>query len=150
MPHETALAADTSRLITLTDAAVAKATDLLDREEPGLALRVAVEAGGCSGLRYQLYFTDEYKRLIAWELALREDEGFFEPEAEDVASQRALLARNRDTLTWHGRVPVLVHATSSPYLPGATLDFLDTLRKSGFTIDNPHAAGSCACGDSFG
>ncbi|HCA51663.1 MAG TPA: iron-sulfur cluster insertion protein ErpA, partial [Mycobacterium sp.] len=25
----------------------------------------------------------------------------------------------------------------------------DTIEKQGFTIDNPNATGSCACGDSF-
>ncbi|MFC2595770.1 MAG: iron-sulfur cluster insertion protein ErpA, partial [Corynebacterium durum] len=28
-------------------------------------------------------------------------------------------------------------------------DFQDTIESQGFTIDNPNAAGSCACGDSF-
>ena len=36
-----------------------------------------------------------------------------------------------------------------PYLGGATIDFVDTIEKQGFTIDNPNASGSCACGDSF-
>ena len=36
-----------------------------------------------------------------------------------------------------------------PYLDGASIDFEDTIQKQGFTIDNPNAAGSCACGDSF-
>jgi Fe-S cluster assembly iron-binding protein IscA len=34
-------------------------------------------------------------------------------------------------------------------LDGATVDFEDTIQKQGFTIDNPNAQGSCACGDSF-
>lgn len=38
---------------------------------------------------------------------------------------------------------------SMPYLSGSTLDFVDTIEKQGFTIDNPNAQGSCACGDSF-
>ncbi|SIJ59729.1 Probable adenosine kinase CbhK [Mycobacteroides abscessus subsp. abscessus] len=32
---------------------------------------------------------------------------------------------------------------------GASIDFVDTIEKQGFTIDNPNATGSCACGDSF-
>ena len=32
---------------------------------------------------------------------------------------------------------------------GASIDFVDTIEKQGFTIDNPNAGGSCACGDSF-
>jgi iron-sulfur cluster assembly accessory protein len=38
---------------------------------------------------------------------------------------------------------------SVPYLDGASIDFEDTIQKQGFTIDNPNAEGSCACGDSF-
>ena len=38
---------------------------------------------------------------------------------------------------------------SDPYLQGSNLDFVDTIEKQGFTIDNPNAQGSCACGDSF-
>lgn len=38
---------------------------------------------------------------------------------------------------------------SAPYLGGATIDFVDTIEAQGFTIDNPNATSSCACGDSF-
>lgn len=46
-------------------------------------------------------------------------------------------------------VSVIVDKMSIPYLQGATVDFEDTISKQGFTIDNPNAQGSCACGDSF-
>ena len=46
-------------------------------------------------------------------------------------------------------VKVVVDKMSVPYLEGASIDFEDTIQKQGFTIDNPNAAGSCACGDSF-
>ncbi|MBB5632028.1 iron-sulfur cluster assembly accessory protein [Cryobacterium mesophilum] len=46
-------------------------------------------------------------------------------------------------------VEVVVDKMSVPYLDGATIDFEDTIQKQGFTIDNPNAGGSCACGDSF-
>jgi len=46
-------------------------------------------------------------------------------------------------------VEVVVDKLSSPYIDGATVDFEDTIQKQGFTIDNPNAQGSCACGDSF-
>ena len=46
-------------------------------------------------------------------------------------------------------VKVVVDKMSVPYLNGATIDFVDTIEKQGFTIDNPNAGGSCACGDSF-
>ena len=46
-------------------------------------------------------------------------------------------------------VEVIVDRMSAPYLDGATIDFADTIEKQGFTIDNPNASNSCACGDSF-
>lgn len=46
-------------------------------------------------------------------------------------------------------VEVVVDKMSIPYLDGASIDFEDTIQKQGFTIDNPNAQGSCACGDSF-
>ena len=46
-------------------------------------------------------------------------------------------------------VELVVDKMSSPYVDGATVDFEDTIQKQGFTIDNPNAEGSCACGDSF-
>ena len=47
-------------------------------------------------------------------------------------------------------VEVVVDRMSAPYLQGAKIDFSDTIEKQGFTIDNPNAGSSCACGDSFG
>jgi iron-sulfur cluster assembly accessory protein len=46
-------------------------------------------------------------------------------------------------------VEVVIDRMSAPYLVGATIDFSDTIEKQGFTIDNPNAGSSCACGDSF-
>ncbi|MDR1513217.1 MAG: iron-sulfur cluster assembly accessory protein [Propionibacteriaceae bacterium] len=45
--------------ISLTEAAQAKVAALLAAEGEDLPLRVAVQPGGCAGLRYQLYFDDE-------------------------------------------------------------------------------------------
>jgi len=104
--------------ITLTDVAAAKVSALLAQEgRDDLYLRVAVQPGGCSGLKYQLYFDD------------RAQDG-------DIARQ-------------FGTVKVVVDKMSDPYLMGASIDFVDTIEKQGFTIDNPNAQGSCACGDSF-
>ena len=102
----------------LTDAAAAKAKSLLDQEgRDDLALRVAVQPGGCSGLRYQLFFDE------------RQLDG--------------------DVVADFGGVSVVTDRMSAPYLKGASIDFVDTIEKQGFTIDNPNATGSCACGDSF-
>jgi iron-sulfur cluster assembly accessory protein len=108
----------TSQGIILTDAAAVKVSGLLEQEgRDDLRLRIAVQPGGCSGLRYQLYFDE------------RQIDG-------DVVSE-------------YSGVQVVTDRMSAPYLGGATIDFVDTIEKQGFTIDNPNATGSCACGDSF-
>jgi iron-sulfur cluster assembly accessory protein len=104
--------------ILLTDSASSKVKHLLDQEgRDDLALRVAVQPGGCSGLRYQLFF-----------------------------DERTL---DGDEFIDFSGVKVVVDRMSGPYLSGAVIDFVDTIEKQGFTIDNPNATGSCACGDSF-
>ena len=54
-----------------------------------------------------------------------------------------------DALVDFEGVEVVVDKMSVPYLDGASINFEDTIEKQGFTIDNPNAGGSCACGDSF-
>jgi iron-sulfur cluster assembly accessory protein len=49
---------------------------------------------------------------------------------------------------YHG-ITVVTDRMSYPYLMGASIDFLDTIEQVGFTISNPNAEGSCACGKSF-
>ncbi len=116
MTTETVTLATTG--ISLTDVAAAKVAALLAQEgRDDLKLRVSVQPGGCSGLKYQLYFDD------------RNQEG--------------------DVVREFGNVKVITDKMSDPYLSGSTIDFTDTIEKQGFTIDNPSAGGSCACGDSF-
>ena len=43
--------------VTLTDSAVSKVYDLLNKEaEPGMRLRISVKSGGCSGFSYDMFF----------------------------------------------------------------------------------------------
>lgn len=44
---------------------------------------------------------------------------------------------------------LLVDPESAVHLEGAEIDYVDDLMKSGFTIFNPNAVKSCACGQSF-
>lgn len=46
-------------------------------------------------------------------------------------------------------VRLLVDEESAPLLDGAEVDYVEDLMKSGFTIFNPNAVKSCACGSSF-
>ncbi|GAA4729509.1 MULTISPECIES: HesB/IscA family protein [Actinomycetospora] len=104
--------------VELTDSAAGKAKALLDQEgRNDMSLRIAVQPGGCAGLKYQLFFDD---RSLDGDL----------------------------NVDFNG-LTVSVDRMSAPYLQGAVIDFVDTIEKQGFTIDNPNAGGSCACGDSF-
>ena len=47
-------------MITLTDSAATKVRQLIEAEgEDGLALRVAVRPGGCSGFAYEMFFDSD-------------------------------------------------------------------------------------------
>ncbi len=116
--QDTSTNTEVSNGIGLTEPAAAKVKSLLQQEgRDDLRLRIAVQPGGCSGLRYQLFFDE---RVLDGDV-------------------------NKD----FDGVGVVVDRMSVPYLSGATIDFVDTIEKQGFTIDNPNAGGSCACGDSF-
>jgi iron-sulfur cluster assembly accessory protein len=105
-------------MIALTESAATEVKKLLEQEgRADIALRVAVQPGGCSGLRYAMYLDDEIAE-------------------SDVLDDQ------------HG-VRVVIDRMSVPYLAEAKIDFVDSLEQSGFTIDNPMAQGSCACGHSF-
>ena len=115
----------TTESVAISETAATKVRELLDREIAAspeehegkdYALRVAVQPGGCAGLRYALYFDD------------RQLDG--------------------DVITAVSGVEIRVDKMSAPYLRGAEIDYLDGLEQSGFTINNPNAKGSCACGDS--
>ena len=55
----TSTASQSTSGVLLTDVAAEKVAALLAQEgRDDLSLRIAVQPGGCSGLRYQLYFDD--------------------------------------------------------------------------------------------
>ena len=49
----------------------------------------------------------------------------------------------------HG-VRVVVDPKSAPHLADTILDYADGLNENGFRIENPNAATTCGCGESFG
>lgn len=58
--------------------------------------------------------------------------------------------REGDTLIESGDVKLFVDGKSLFYLSGTELDFSDGLNGKGFIFNNPNAAKTCGCGDSFG
>jgi iron-sulfur cluster assembly accessory protein len=102
----------------LTQSAAGKVKELLEEEgRADIALRVAVQPGGCSGLRYAMYLDDQVSE--------------------------------KDQTEEQFGVRLVIDRMSIPYLSQATIDYVDSLDATGFTIDNPAAQSSCACGHSF-
>ena len=58
-------------------------------------------------------------------------------------------AEEGDIVVERSGVKVVVDADSVPLLGGAEVDYTEDIMKSGFTIFNPNAVKSCACGSSF-
>lgn len=105
-------------MIALTETAAEKVKELLVEEgRDDIGLRVAVQPGGCSGLRYAMYLDDQISE-------------------KDVTAEQF-------------GVKLVIDKMSVPYISEAKIDFVDSLEASGFTIDNPVATSTCACGNSF-
>jgi len=58
-PAKVEASADPEAVVSITDAAAAEVRRLLEAEEAGKGLRLAVKGGGCSGLVYDLSFDAE-------------------------------------------------------------------------------------------
>ena len=56
---------------------------------------------------------------------------------------------NRDILVESQGVRVVVDPKSALYVTGSELDYQSGLEESGFKVNNPNAATSCSCGESF-
>lgn len=106
--------------LLLTPAAAERLRGVAAREGVDLGaayLRVAVVAGGCSGLTHDL----------GWDTTVRPDDEVLEAQG----------------------LRVVLDPNSAAYLDGSTLDFSEGLDGRGFHFDNPQAARTCACGESF-
>ena len=80
----------------------------------------SVEGGGCSGMNYELKFTDR------------------EPNAQDQVIHFS-----------KGQMKLLVPFASYVYLTGTEIDYSTDLLNGGFKFGNPQANRTCGCGTSF-
>lgn len=80
----------------------------------------SVDGGGCSGMNYNLKFTDR------------------EPNERDQVIYFA-----------NGSMKLLVPFASYVYLIGTEIDFSSDLLNGGFKFGNPQANRTCGCGTSF-
>ena len=107
-------------MINVSSTAASKINELLSEEgKAGSGLRVFVQGGGCSGFQYGLMI----------------DEGEGDESTDSVIESNG--------------VKLLVDPISARYLAGAEVDFVDNITGGGFTLKNPNAKSTCACGSSF-
>ena len=58
-------------------------------------------------------------------------------------------AYDNDVVFEHKGLTIIVNQESVDYVKGVEIDYIDTLRESGFKYRNPNAKSSCGCGTSF-
>jgi iron-sulfur cluster assembly protein len=106
-------------MLFVADSAKEKIQEIRQKESYGedYFVRVWVTSGGCSGLTYQLEFSNEAKP---------DDQEFFDNDVKVVTDMRSVL-----------------------YLFNTQLEFTGGLDGKGFHFNNPNAARTCACGESF-
>ena len=105
-------------IVKITSAADKHLTNLiLDKKVKGVML--AVDGGGCAGLRYK------------WEL-IKEDK-----ELED-----------RDKVNLNSGF-LYIHPTATLSVMNTTIDYVTDIAGSSLRITNPNATSSCGCGESF-
>jgi len=96
-------------MITVTEGARRKIAEFMAAESrPALALRFGIQGRGPGAFQYRLAFVEAADRVES------------------------------DTVVDTGSFLVLIDAASAPDLAGATLDFVEGERESGFRIENPN------------
>jgi iron-sulfur cluster assembly protein len=106
-------------LISMTEKAVAKAREIMEEKGLGAEGALRVFVVGGGCSGYQ------YGMALAREV-----------EEDDFVIEQ-------------GGVRIVVDPESAALLQGAEIDYVDDLMRAGFTIYNPNAVRSCACGHSF-
>jgi iron-sulfur cluster assembly protein len=106
-------------LMTLTDAAAERLRSLYAKGDQGSLLRIGVKSKGCSGMSYDMSWTDAPA-----------------PTDEVVTDAERGLT-------------VLVDRKASLFLIGTVMDYEVKNLTSGFTFTNPNEKGRCGCGESF-
>jgi len=106
-------------MITVTDTASKKITQILTKRGKGVGIRIGVKTTGCSGLAYVLEFVDEYTPEVGV------------------------------TNYAHKDFIVLVDMKSQVYLNGMIIDWVRNGLNEGFEFSNPNERDRCGCGESF-
>jgi iron-sulfur cluster assembly protein len=109
-------------MIMMSDRAASEMKRLVYEKDLGeVYLRVGVKGGGCSGFSYTLGFDDTKNEM-------------------DQISIKEWMPKD---------IEVICDSKSFLYLNNTIIDFEEGLMGRGFTFNNPNAANSCGCGESF-
>jgi iron-sulfur cluster assembly protein len=108
----------TARPIVLSAAAARHFASQLAMRPGAAAVRLAVQAAGCSGYRYRVDHAD----------AIGVEDVVFESNG----------------------IRIAVDPASLPHVQGTTLDVVQDGLSRRLRFDNPNAAQTCGCGESFG
>lgn len=110
-------------MITISPRALVRIEEIRSQQsyQEQTPLRIGVVGGGCSGLTYQLDFDPNFTPEIA----------------------------PKDQVFNVGKMQLVVDMRSFLYLAGTELDYTDGLEGKGFHFNNPNAARTCSCGESF-
>ena len=89
-------------------------------KNPNIYLRISVEAGGCSGFKYNFNMED----------------------SEKITPEDKIFEKNGSK--------VIVDEGSFDLIKGSTIDFVQEMIRSSFAIvNNPQSESACGCGSSF-
>lgn len=108
-------------LITLTPAAAERFQSLMAEKNPKPeAVIVSIKSQGCSGFGYDIRFLEQLNN---------------KPKMADEFVQ-------------HG-ITMVIDPRALPYVAGLTIDYTESMERSGFQFLNPNEASRCGCGESF-
>lgn len=106
--------------LILADSAALQIKKLKEKKQnDALFLRIEVRGGGCNGFSYILKLDDNIKE-------------------QDIDIENKNMNEK-----------AVIDPQSAALLQGSTIEFVETLEASQFVINNPNAASSCGCGNSF-
>ena len=106
--------------ISLSNSAISQFKKILLKEDNSSFVRLLVDSGGCSGFSYK--FSVDRKIDYSNDIILLEEE-------------------NKNIF--------VTDKISFDYLKNSSVDWVESLTNSQFTISNPIAKSSCGCGSSF-
>jgi len=109
----------------------AKAPDIHFSERAAHKVRDLIDSEGNEALKLRVFITGGGCSGFSYGFTFDED------VAED------------DALVENGGVTMVVDSMSYPYLAGAEVDYKEDLQGAQFVVQNPNAASTCGCGNSF-